>query len=61
MDYLLSREFDEQYIAICIVSRSVVVVRMSLSQDEALSKIYLKRDTTLSFDLSMKIIAQLSC
>ena len=30
MDYLLSREFDAQYIAICIVARSVVIAVIKL-------------------------------
>ena len=30
MDYLLSREFDAQYIAIYIVARSVVIVIIKL-------------------------------
>ena len=44
MDYLLSREFDAQYIAICIVARSVVIVVIKL-----ISQV-LARDATLSFD-----------
>ena len=47
MDYLLSREFDAQYIAICIVARSVVIVVIKL-----ISQV-LARDATLSFDCSM--------
>ena len=45
MDYLLSREFDAQYVAIYIVARSVVIVVIKL-----ISQV-LERDATLSFDL----------
>lgn len=35
MDYLLSREFDAQYVAIHIVARSVVIVMISLDHNVA--------------------------
>lgn len=35
MDYLLSREFDAQYVAIHIVARSVVIVMVSLNHNVA--------------------------
>ena len=38
MDYLLSREFDAQYIAIYIVARSVVIVVISLDHNVALRR-----------------------
>ena len=44
MDYLLSREFDAQSVAIHIVARSVVIVVIKL-----ISQV-LARDATLSFD-----------
>lgn len=53
MDYLLSREFDEQFPAMGAVSRSVVVLPVSLWQNEAL------RRHNVSFDF--RWIAQLSC
>ena len=45
MDYLLSREFDAHYIAICNVARSVVIVVIKL-----ILKV-LERDETLIFQL----------
>ena len=55
MDYLLSREFDAQYIAICIVARSVVIVVLSLYHNVARKRYDFK---LLDND---ELIAQLSC